>query len=159
KALRSLDFLTVASDTMTPTAELADLVLPKTTTLEENDIRLQPSGPLISITQSVIPPQGEVRSDLHIARGLIERMQTRGAVTKNFLPWETEDEFIKFLLGDSGVTLEQLRRDGFATYPYEIGVFERQPFPSPTGKVELYSKAIESVGVDPLPNYAAPARY
>ena len=47
-ALRSLDFLMVASDAMTPTAELADIVLPKTTALEEDEIRLQPGGPLIT---------------------------------------------------------------------------------------------------------------
>jgi len=34
EALRSLDFLCVSAHTMTPTAAVADLVLPKTTTLE-----------------------------------------------------------------------------------------------------------------------------
>src|SRR5262249_32823874 len=76
----------------------------------------------------------------------------------DFLPWEHEEDFIKFLLGDSGVTIEQLRHDGFATFPYELGGFDKRPFPSPTGKVELYSEAIASIGVDPLPNYVPPAR-
>jgi thiosulfate reductase/polysulfide reductase chain A len=155
-ALRSLDFLMVASDTMTPTAELADIVLPKTTALEEDDIRLQPGGPLITMTQVAVPPRGEARNDLEIALGLYEQMRTRGAVTKNFLPWKNEDDFIEFLLGDSGVTLETLRRDGYAMYPYSLENFEK--FPSPTGKLELYSEAIASVGVDPLPNFVAPAR-
>lgn len=155
-ALRSLDFLMVASDTMTPTAELADIVLPKTTALEEDDIRLQPGGPLITMTQVAIPARGETRNDLEIALGLFEKMQARDAVTKNFLPWKTEDEFIEYLLGDSGVTLEILRRDGYAMYPYTLENFEK--FPSPTGKIELYSEAIASVGVDPLPNFVAPAR-
>jgi thiosulfate reductase / polysulfide reductase chain A len=156
EALRSLDFLMVASDTMTPTAELADIVLPKTTALEEDDIRLQPGGPLITMTQNVIAPRGEARNDLAIARGMYEKMAERGAVTQNFLPWEHEDELIEYQLGDSGITLEQLRRDGYAMYPYEIEQFAK--FPSPTGKVELYSEAIASVGVDPLPNYVPPAR-
>jgi anaerobic selenocysteine-containing dehydrogenase len=154
--LRSLDFLMLASDTMTPTAELADIVVPKTTGLEEDDIRLQPGGPLITMTQAAIPARGEARNDLEIARGLFEKMEARGAVTQNFLPWETEDAFIEYLLADSGVTLETLRRDGFATYPYTLENFEK--FPTPTGKVELYSEAIASVGVDPLPNYVPPAR-
>jgi anaerobic selenocysteine-containing dehydrogenase len=156
EALRSLDFLMVASDTITPTAELADIVVPKTTALEEDDIRLQPGGPLITMTQAAIPACGEARNDLEIARGLFEKMEARDAVTQNFLPWKTEDEFIEYLLGDSGVTLEMLRRDGFATYPYTLENFEK--FPSPTGKVELYSEAIASVGVDPLPNFVPPAR-
>lgn len=156
EALRSLDFLLVASDTMTPTAELADIVLPKTTALEEDDIRLQPGGPLITMTQAAISPRGEARNDLEIARALLEKMAERGAVTQNFLPWETEDAFIEYLLGDSGVTLDALRRDGFAIYPYELENFAK--FPSPTGKVELYSETIASIGGDPLPNHVTPAR-
>lgn len=155
-ALRSLDFLMVASDAMTPTAELADIVVPKTTALEEDEIRLQQGGPLITMTQQAVPPRGEARSDLKIARGLLEKMQARGGVTANFLPWRDEDEFIGFLLGDSGVTLDMLRRDGFAVFPYALEDFDK--FPSPTGKIELYSEAIASVGVDPLPNFVAPAR-
>jgi thiosulfate reductase/polysulfide reductase chain A len=156
EALRSLDFLMVASDTMTPTAELADIVVPKTTGLEEDEIRLQPGGPLITMAQAVVPPRGEARNDFQIARGLLDKMQARGAATADFLPWRSLDEFVEFLLGDSGITLETLRRDGYATFPYELENFEK--FPSPTGKVELYSEAIASIGVDPLPNFAPPAR-
>src|SRR5262249_8378383 len=130
--------------------------VPKTTSLEEDEIRLQPGGPLITMTQAAVPPRGEARNDLKIARGLFEKMQARGAVTRNFLPWRDEDEFIEFLLGDSGVTLETLRRDGYATFPYSLENFEK--FPSPTGKIELYSEAIASIGVDALPNYVPPAR-
>jgi thiosulfate reductase / polysulfide reductase chain A len=157
EALRSLDFLMVASDTMTPTAELADIVVPKTTGLEEDEIRLQPGGPLITMAQAVVPPRGEARNDFQIARGLLDKLQARGAATANFLPWRSQDEFIKFLLGDSGgIRLEALRRDGYATFPYALEDFEK--FPSPTGRIELYSEAIASIGVDPLPNFAPPAR-
>ena len=38
EALRSLDFVAVAAHAMNPTAEHADLVLPKTTTLEEEEV-------------------------------------------------------------------------------------------------------------------------
>ena len=156
EALRALDFLMVATDAMTPTAELADIVVPKTTGLEEDEIRLQPGGPLVAMTQAVVPPQGEARNDFAIARGLLEKMRVRGATTANFLPWQSQDEFIEFLLGDSGVTLEMLRRDGYATYPYTLENFEK--FPSSTGKIELFSEAIASIGVDPLPNFVEPAR-
>lgn len=151
EALRSLDFLVVASDTMTPTAELADIVVPKTTALEEDDIRLQPGGPLITMTQAAVAPCGEARNDFEISRALLDKMISRRAITQDFLPWKTEDEFIEYMLGDSGVTLEQLRRDGYATYPYGLEDFDK--FPSPTGKIELFSEEIASVGGDPLPNF------
>ncbi len=156
EALRALDFLMVATDAMTPTAELADIVVPKTTGLEEDEIRLQPGGPLVAMTQAVVPPRGEARNDFAIARGLLQKMEARGAATANFLPWQSQDEFIEFLLGDSGITLETLRRDGYATYPYTLENFEK--FPSSTAKIELYSEAIASVGIDPLPNFVVPAR-
>jgi anaerobic selenocysteine-containing dehydrogenase len=41
-ALKSLDFLSVASHMMTPTSELADIVLPKTTGLEEEEVSWSP---------------------------------------------------------------------------------------------------------------------
>ena len=44
-ALASLDFVAVAAHAMTPTAEFADIVLPKTTTLEEEEVSFMPSGP------------------------------------------------------------------------------------------------------------------
>ena len=45
EALRSLDFLAVATHTMSPTAAVADIVLPKTTGLEEEEITVQAQGP------------------------------------------------------------------------------------------------------------------
>jgi thiosulfate reductase / polysulfide reductase chain A len=44
EALRSLDFLAVATHDMTPTAEMADLVLPKTTALEEEEVSFVPGA-------------------------------------------------------------------------------------------------------------------
>jgi anaerobic selenocysteine-containing dehydrogenase len=110
------------------------------------------------MTQSAVPPRGAARNDLDIAIALMERMKDRGAIEKNFFRWKTEDEFIEYLLGDCGVTLNELRQKGFATFPYELGNFEKHPFPSSTGKVELYSESLASVGVDPLPNFVPPAR-
>ena len=57
-ALRSLDFLSVVSHSMTPTAALADIVLPKTTGLEEEEISLDMSGPCVSYTSPVAPARG-----------------------------------------------------------------------------------------------------
>ena len=67
EALRSLDFVAVAAHAMTPTAEYADIVLPKTTTLEEEEVSFMPSGPTVLFTRAVVPPQGEARSEIDIA--------------------------------------------------------------------------------------------
>lgn len=156
QALNSLDFFVVAAHTMTPTAAVADLVLPKTTGLEEEEVALAPKGNCITYTAAAVPPQGEARCDLTIAVGLLDRMRALGAIEAELLPWRNREEFNRFLIGDSGVSLEVLRRDGFALFPYKMGDFENQKFNTPTGKVELYSTLLERVGQDPLPDYVAP---
>lgn len=156
-ALRSLDFLCVAAHTMTPTAAVADIVLPKTTTLEEEDVALNQGGPGVTYTAAAVAPQGEARCDLTIAVGLLDRMRERGAVTAELLPWRTKRAFNAFLLGDSGVSFEALQRDGYAMFPYTVGDFVKEPFRTPSGRVELYSETLASVGLDPLPDYVAPA--
>lgn len=155
-ALKSLDFLAVAGDMMTPTAALADIVLPKTTGVEEEDVKLSPGG-CITYTNPAVPPQGEARCDLDIAIALVDRMQARGAVTKNLFRWRTQSEFTQFLLGDSGITIEELRRDGYAGFEYRLGDFAERPFPTPSGKIELYASRLASLGLDPLPNFIPPA--
>ncbi len=94
-----------------------------------------------------MPPRGEARNDLEIALGLYEKMQARGAVTKNFLPWKSEDDFIEYLLGDSGITLETLRRDGYATYPYTLDDFENdfRPRPGRSSSIRRRSPALASI--------------
>jgi anaerobic selenocysteine-containing dehydrogenase len=146
----------VATDMMTPTAELADIVLPKTTGIEEEDVKLAHSAGAVTYCYPVVPPLGEARGDLEIAIGLLDRMAVRNAVTKNLFRWRTPREFVEFLLGNCGITVDELREHGFARFDFTLGDFEKRPFPTKTGKVELYSERLASLGLDPLPNYTPP---
>jgi anaerobic selenocysteine-containing dehydrogenase len=157
-ALRALDFVVVAAHTMTPTAEYADIVLPKTTTLEEEDVSFMPSGPTVLFTRALAPPQGEARSELDIALPLLEKMAERQALTRHLLPWRSQREFNLYLLGDSGITIEELERTGYKQLSAEPVTPETRPFATRSGKIELYSPLLEELGLDPLPNYAAPSR-
>ena len=158
EALRSLDFLAVATHSMTPTAELADIILPKMTALEEEEVSFMPAGPAVLYTKNAVPPVGEARCELDIAVALLAGMARRGALTKNFVPWRTQREFNEFILGDSGISLSKLQSTGYAVVPYRLGNFEERPFATPTGKVELFSEVMRDVGLDPLPDYTPPAR-
>ena len=156
EALRSLDFLCVAAQTMTPTAAFADLVLPKTTTLEEEEIDIDQTAPCVIYTAPASRRVGEVRCDFEIAAGLIGRMRARNALTAELLPWTDKADFNRFLVGESGIDLDALKRHGFATFSYSLGKFADQTFKTPSGKVELYSNSMAEVGLDPLPDYVAP---
>jgi anaerobic selenocysteine-containing dehydrogenase len=156
EAIHSLDFVAVAAHTMTPTAELADIVLPKTTTLEEEEVSFMPSGPTVLFTRAAVPPQGEARCELDIARPLLDKLAARQAILRDLLPWRSQRAFNEYLLGDSGITIEELERIGHYQVPYQLGDFANEPFATPTRKVELYSTTLEQVGLDPLPAYSEP---
>ena len=51
EALKSLDVFVVAAQTMTPTAAWADLVLPKTTTIEEEQVHIHQGAPCVTYTR------------------------------------------------------------------------------------------------------------
>lgn len=148
-ALGSLDFLAVATHMMTPTAEVADIVLPKTTTIEEEEVSLMASANAVLYTAAAAPPVGAARSDLDIAIGLVERLAARGALWRDLFQWRTQKEFNHFLLGDSGIDLEALRCDGFARYAPGAP----PPRNTPTGRIELYCERLAALGLDPLPNW------
>jgi anaerobic selenocysteine-containing dehydrogenase len=156
EALRSLDFVAVAAHAMTPTAELADIVLPKSTTLEEEEVSFMPSAPAVLFTRGVVPPRGEARCELDIALPLLEKMAERQALARNLLPWRSQREFNTYLLGDSGIRIEDLQRTGYAAV--DPAPVAGRPFPTPSGRIELYSTAMASAGLDPLPAYDPPSR-
>ena len=153
EALRSLDFLAVAAHSMNPTAALADIVLPKTTTLEEEDISINAHGPCVTWTAALAKRVGEARPDVEIAAGLLGRMVERGAADPKLMPWRTQREFNRFLVKDTGLDLETIAMDGYATFDYAEGDFARQVFKTPSGKVELWSQRMMEAGLDPLPDY------
>lgn len=156
EAIRSLDFVAVAAHAMTPTAEWADIVLPKTTTLEEEDVLFQPSAPAILFTRAVVAPAGEARCEIDIARPLIERLKARQAIARDLVPWTGQRGFNEHLLGDSGITIDALERDGIVMLPPDP-VPASRPFATPTGRIELWSTTLDQLGLDPLPAYEPPA--
>ncbi len=153
EALRSLDFVAVAAHSMNPTAALADIVLPKTTTLEEEDISINAHGPCVTWTAALSTRAGEVRPDIEIAAGLLARMAARGAADPKLMPWRTQREFNEFLMKDTNLDLEALAKDGYASFEYAQGDFANQVFKTPSGKVELWSQRMADAGLDPLPDY------
>ena len=153
EALRSLDFLAVAAHSMNPTAALADIVLPKTTTLEEEDISINAHGPCVTWTAAVAERVGKARPDIEIAAGVLERMARTGAADLKLMPWRTQREFNSFLVKDTDLDLAAIADDGYAQFDYVEGDFASQMFKTPSGKVELWSQRMADAGLDPLPDY------
>ncbi len=150
------DLFTIVHDLfLTDTAELADLVLPATSQLEQTDLNRAYGHTIIAYNAQAIPPLGESKSNWEVM-GLLARAM-------GFLePWlhQSPDEVIDELLTATarhdphlqGITLERLKREGYAPLNLSGKVpFEDLQFPTPTGKVQLYSSELASQGYDPLP--------
>jgi len=159
-ALKKLDFLVVADFFMTPTAELADIVLPVATWLEKDEICDYPSYTnYVSVRQKAIEPVYECWDDLKITLEIIKRMGVEG-----YLQWKNVEEYNDYRLRPMGITFEDLKKKAYIIEPmkyrkYESGLLrpnDKQGFNTPSGKIELYSSLFEKFGYDPLPSYVEP---
>lgn len=111
-ALEKLDFLAVADIFMTKTAELADVVLPACTFLEqtyyatyEAGAYLKPTVPgLLMLRPQVIPPLEESRPDWQIIVMLAEKLGYG-----DYFPWRDIEEAIDYELEPTGITVRDLR--------------------------------------------------
>ena len=113
--------------------------------------------PFIMARNKVVDPPGECWSEFKFLRQLAKRM----GYGKHF-PWETEEEFIDYELKDTGFSLEQLRKEQcngviFETIIYGDQAYKDNGFPTPSGKIELYSETLAKYGYEPLPIYEEPS--
>ena len=147
RALMGLDFLYVADQFMTPTAELADIVLPAATYLEGNGIAFR--SPFVHVRQKV----AEV-AEAWPDKKMINELAKKLGLGEYF--WDNVDDALDLILKPMGITFEEFRSIG--TFMAEKGYrkHERTGFNTPSGKVEIYSSLFEKWGYDPLPVYYEP---
>lgn len=146
QALRKLDFLVVTDLFMTPTAALADVVLPAASFLEVDAVIAPPYYPVVQVQQKVAQV-GECRSDAAIIRGLAKRL----GLGEFF--WESEVESLDFILKPAGLRFQEFRKIGSLSGRKTFRHYEKQGFATPSGKVELLSDRLREWGFDPLPVY------
>ncbi len=148
-ALESLDFLAVSDYFMTPTAALADIVLPVSMFLEMDNVANAECAPLAGAVRKVAQV-GECRSDLDMINDLGHRL----GLGEHF--WSSEREALDLLVAPSGLTFEEFGAAGPLTGTRDYGAFLDSGFPTDSGKVELYSQRLADWGYDPLPVYHEP---
>jgi anaerobic selenocysteine-containing dehydrogenase len=156
--LRDDLFTVVHEQFQTDTADYADILLPATTQLEHLDV-VKPYGHYYLVyNEPAIAPIGEARPNWEVFRSLAKRMGFEDQCFE-----DTDEDIIRQALATDhaplkGITLEQLKRDGFArlNLPEAFAPFAAGGFPTPSGKCEFYSEALERAGLDPLPTYIPP---
>jgi anaerobic selenocysteine-containing dehydrogenase len=159
KALKNLDLYVVMDFWMTPSAEIADYVLPAASWLERPCFfTWDDTLPLIEVGEAAlphqVPGQYDRRRDYDFWRGLGIRLGQ-----EEYWPWETLEDAFNARLEPLGYkSLEEFitKKNGFDRAPFEEKSYEKIGFATPTGKVELYSTVLEKLGYDPLPRYIEP---
>jgi anaerobic selenocysteine-containing dehydrogenase len=150
EAFKKLNFLAVADMFMTPTAEMADIVLPAASHLEFDSIVSPPySYPVMSIQQKVIRT-GQCLSDYNILARLAKKTGL------NDIFWETEEECLDFCLEPAGLTFEEFRKIGILPGKKGFRRYEKNGFSTPSGKIELFSNRLLEWGFDSIPKLKAP---
>ncbi|MEJ4045425.1 molybdopterin guanine dinucleotide-containing S/N-oxide reductase [Erwinia sp. SLM-02] len=172
------DTVIVQDIVWTPAAQMADIVLPVTTTLERNDIGGSSKDRFVLAMHQAVAPQHQARNDFDIFADLAERLGYRDTFTEN----RNEMEWIKHLYQRCAVAhhhkgidfpeFETFWQEGHVEIPLPkddwvfMADFRADPVASPiktaSGKIELFSETIEGYQLadfGPHPEWREPAEW
>lgn len=164
EAFKTLEFLVVQEQFMTPTAKFADILFPVCTFLERNDFTCGGATPYYGLVNKVIEPLGESKSHLEIGIALAEKL---GLTDYND---KTEEEWLRGIVaGFQEVAnvpdYDNLKRQGvhkvrlaepYVAFKKQIEDPANNPFPTPSGKIEIYSQQLADLNnpeIPPIPKY------
>jgi len=151
--LKEINFLVVADMFITPTAFLADVILPSASYLEADAVLVADLGlgdTYLQAQQKVVQV-GECRSDLEIVISLAEKL----GLGEYF--WKDLHAYLDAYLERVGMTFDELRqRHCVVASGTRYRKYLEDGFNTPSGKVELYSSLCEQWGYEPLPVFHEP---
>jgi len=135
---------------LTPTAELADIVLPAATWLEMDYI-----GDFWKRHGYILPRRkviqvGECRSDHEMLNDLGHR------VGQGDYWWDTFEGGLDYILEPIGITWKEFKRKGYMRGEVRYQKYKETGFSTPTRKFEIFSTVLDSWGADPLPQFQEP---
>ncbi len=150
RALEKVEFMAVSDFFITPTAELADIVLPAATWLEMDYVGdfwkrhgyLLPRRKVIQVD--------ECKSDHDMLNELARK------VGQEEYWWDNFEGGLDYILEPSGMTWKEFAKTDYLRGEVIYQKYREKGFSTPTGKFELYSTRLEQWGYDPLPQYREP---
>jgi anaerobic selenocysteine-containing dehydrogenase len=158
--LNKIEFNVFLDYIMTPSAQaLGDLFLPIACWPEKKSIRswyvnISATTPAVGLERN-----GDCKSDQEIIIDIGSRFN------HDMFPWPDVDGMYDAMLEPAPINYEELTKlrwwydSSIEYYRYEKGLFRldgKPGFPTPTGRIELYSTVAESIGAPPLPFYSEP---
>jgi anaerobic selenocysteine-containing dehydrogenase len=149
RALESRELTVVVESFMTDTARCADIILPTTTMLEDNDLLGAFGHHWIAEVRPVVPAPDGVKTDYEIVQALAPRVGLAGEFSDDVDSWKRK---LLSKIEDRGASLEDLR-NGAVRNPLSSEIwFADRKFKTATGRIQLIRE------VDPRPATPPPER-
>ncbi len=160
EGFRREDLFTVVHELfMTDTCDYADVVLPATSQLEHFDLHKAYGHFYLAVNERAIEPLHESKPNTEVFRLLADRLGFEEDCFRD----SDEDIARQALETDhpslAGITFEALREKGWMrlNVAADFAPFAEGNFPTPSGKCELVSERLESLGLPLVPDYVPPA--
>ncbi len=156
QGLKRDDLFTVVHELfLTDTADYADIVLPATSQLEHPDLHTAYGHTMLTYNHAAIAPLGESKSNWEVM-GLLARAMNFNESWLQQTPDEVIDEVLTASAATNpalhGITLGKLKSDSAVPLTLPSATpFANRVFPTPSGRVELFSQRLADDGHDPLP--------
>ncbi|HWQ75638.1 MAG TPA: molybdopterin-dependent oxidoreductase [Syntrophomonas sp.] len=157
EALKSLDLLVVVDYWKTPTAALADYILPAADSLERPLATTFEDGfDFMLVGDRAVEPEYDRHMDYEFFRELGMRLGQ-----EKYWPWERYEDVIKHRLERVDISYEQAVEDSMVVsmdveyYKYEkiLPNGQIRGFATPSRKCEIFSSAMQDMHYNPIPFY------
>lgn len=160
----NMELIVVNDYWITPSAALADYILPAASHLEDDYgwFGLDSGGDVATFFEAAVEPLGERKPDIYLWRELGLRLGQ-----EEHWPFKTTREMWSHMIEPLGITWEEVMQGDWRRHivpPPRYRKYEEidpktgktRGWGTLTGKVELYSTVFEKLGYDPLPHYVEP---
>lgn len=157
EALKALELLVVVDYWKTPTAALADYILPAADSLERPIATTNEDAfDMFLCGDRIADPLYDRRSDYDMFRGLGMRLGQ-----SEQWPWERYEDAIAHRFERTGLSYEQVMEQGiwlpgpleFYKYGKTLPNGQIKGFATPSRKAEIYSSTLETIDYDPIPKW------
>ncbi len=151
RAFSKIEFKVCFDMFMTDTATLCDLFIPCTNTLESEDIIYSSmTNPYITYNERAVKPVHKLMDEYYFFMELAKKMGL------NDYPFVEKRTYLEKVIEplkrfDENLDIEKLKNNYFTIH--SPVAWEDKKFETPSGKYELYSERIKSLGISPTPVY------
>jgi len=148
---KKVEFIVVSEQFLTPSARFADILLPINTWMERNDITAPWGwGDYVLYMNKAIDSMYECKTEYEWISMLAERL----GIGQEFTEGRTEEDWLRYIVEQTRKnhpdfpTYEEFKKRGVYkfSYPENFIAFKKQiedpennPFPTPSGKIEIFS--------------------